>query len=293
MRPLTRNEKRASWWNWLIFLSIGLILPYTAFAKDCGSNVPDGNLQTVANCVLQRAKSKLIIVGELHGTSQIPELVLDMVRTASRHGPVRIGLEMPQASEAVVQQFVRSDGGATDVKRLKQLDFWKLPDGRATVAVLNMIKAVRTLHHEGYDVGIFAMEPNYPDPAKATLDYKERGMAAAISSTISSSPKNTRLIALMGSYHARFEGEFIGSSGLSVTERLANRHPDVLLVNGRSVSAWTCLGRECGVHQFKKDPAGSNESADIEVGTRMGSVTVFDLTLPKLSPSVPIGPTYK
>lgn len=277
-----------------VLFAVGFLLPHSVRAEECSFARAADDLQAAANCVFKHAKSTLVIVGELHGTTQIPALTTDLIREAASKRPVRVGLEMPEAAQAEVQRYVGSQGDASDLARLKSIDFWKFPDGRATASVLNLIETVRSLHDQGYDVGIFAMEPTYPDPAKATLTYKEKGMAQSVSQVIRGSSKSTLVIALMGSYHARYPGQFNGpgSSGSSVAEQLATFSPTVLLVDGSSVSAWTCVDGKCGIHRFKNNASSVNGHPEMLGETSVGAITVLRLLLPELSASSPIGPTY-
>lgn len=250
-----------------------------------------------AACILIHANTRLIIVGELHGTNETPALVGEIVDSvAKQHRSVLVGLEMPKADEVVVRKFVDSNGSAHQLALLKKLDFWKFPDGRATFATLSLIESIRQLRSSGYDVGYFAMEPNYPSKADMNNRFKEDGMAESIKTAISNSKRNSLIIALMGNYHSCVGWDDSKSSvfGLSVTDMVAGYKPLVVDVLGVRETAWNCEDGVCGIHSVTNFPhiqVPSLVAMPVLVGAGH-RVSVFKLWLPALTASKPIGPVY-
>jgi hypothetical protein len=241
------------------------------------------------------AHHRLVLVGELHGTREIPALVAALVRRAAASDPVRLGLEMPGEMEGALRTYVRSTGSRKDKAALLQQPFWSSRDGRSSVAMFGLVESARVLRARGRDVDVFAMEPMYPGEAEAAkaggyLKVKEAGMAAAIRRQINQAVPHQRVIALMGNYHARDNRLplFKGVPGDSVAGRLGTFSPYVVLPFAVHSQSWNCTADGCGVHASASSSAPTGRLPQlVPQPENKGSPTVVELWLARFTASLP------
>ena len=95
---------------------------------------------------------KYVFVGEIHGTKETPEFFLEVVSEYARTGKhCIIGLEIPSSEEKAINDYLFADDSEVANKESIMLSsmFWHVPastyDGRASKAMLDMIKGLRKL----------------------------------------------------------------------------------------------------------------------------------------------------
>lgn len=104
-----------------------------------------------------------LLVGELHGTQEIPALLTSMLRQGGDR-PWLLGLEIPCAEQARVDAFLRSNGGPHARGALRAGAFWtrEAQDGRSGTAMLRLIDAVRALNRSGRDIRVVCFDDLAP-----------------------------------------------------------------------------------------------------------------------------------
>ena len=229
----------------------------------------------------------LIVVGDIHGTRQIPAFVGSLVERASRRRPVRLGLEMPSFMRATVANYLQSHGTAADRAALLKGVFWNMQDGRESRAMLGLIDRVRELRAKGRDVGIFMMVPNLADPSilkkpGGFMVFKEDGMARAIRAQQAAAGVKALVIAYMGNWHSRYDPKKSGST----LEQLANLHPVLVVPEGYG-SAWVCMVK-CGVHTIGNPHLPMNHGPRMKIiPDPSGRVFEVHLRFPEFVASLP------
>lgn len=208
----------------------------------------------------QWASRRLLIMGELHGTKEIPALLTDLVVAQAASRPIRIGFEWPVAQQAAVNRYLQSAGTATDLADLTTGPYWGHPDGRMSHAWLALIDKVRELRRQNRNIDVFMMEPDYGDAASikaagGVLTMKEAGMARAIRTVLRTAPPDTLVAALMGNYHARVDKNSPNPDS-SVATRLRAIHPLILMPYARYQTAWFCGADRCGSHTVNSSKPG-------------------------------------
>lgn len=220
--------------------------------------VPRANAIKQVEC--QWGSRRLLIVGELHGTKEIPALLTDLVVAQSANRPIQLGLEWPLAQQAAVNRYLQSAGTAADLAELTKGPYWSHPDGRMSHAWLALLDKVRELRRQGRHIDVFMMEPDYGDAASikaagGVLLMKEAGMARAIQTVLSTAPPDTLVAALMGNYHSRI-GKNLPNPDSSVATRLRAFHPLILMPYARHQTAWFCGPDHCGSHTANSSKPG-------------------------------------
>lgn len=267
------------------------------------SDISSGNVSTtkaqVQAIVCASMHGRLLIIGEIHGGRETPELVAALLAHVAHSRPVRLGLEIPVSEQASLQTYLHSSGNAQDRANLLQAPFWKSSDGRSSNAMLQLIESARVLRSAGRDVNVFPMEPVYGDQASVArqggfMRVKEAGMAEAIRQALRDGNAKPFVVALMGNVHARYGGNAglaEPSIGPSVTEQLASAKPYVVLPFARQTSAWNCMADGCAVHTSTSSmaPQGSLPKFVVDVSTLSGP-TVVKLWWPAITASLPANP---
>lgn len=96
----------------------------------------------------------MLIVGDYHGSNEIPGFVAQLMSDAAAKRPVRLGLEMESFEQKPIQVYMASYGNAADRAALLHDDFWTAEDGRESKAIVRLIERVRKLREEGRDVEV-------------------------------------------------------------------------------------------------------------------------------------------
>ncbi len=163
--------------------------------------------------VLAKKKPICIVVGETHGTMEIPLLVSVLVRSASSDTKTVVCLEIPKAEEQQLKTFLLSDGGKEAVRGILSGSHWSSKDGRAGKGHFSLLELCRRLVQEGRDVHVAAIDidpSEAPDPSKDDFTpskafefarKRDRVMAENVVAVTKESP-GANVIVLVGNVHA-------------------------------------------------------------------------------------------
>jgi hypothetical protein len=248
---------------------------------------------TVSQIMQKTAGAQLVLVGEMHGTREVPALVAGLARGWADAGvapALVVALEYPESESARLQAYVDSDGGAAAKKRLLATPFWRrdAQDGRSSHAMLALIESVRLQARGGQKVRLAAFDQSAAQ-VKAG-GSRDKDMADNLRAIVAAD-RSARVIALTGNYHARQKGgapwnaqyQFMGSY-------LKDLAPYSLNVDGNGGSYWSCSsGRavDCKVSSFMRD-ADTSKPKGLYVDTELAA-NGYDqaLMLDQLTASLP------
>jgi hypothetical protein len=186
---------------------------------------------------------RVLILGEMHGTQQSPQVAGVAVCDALRSGR-RVGLfvEWPTAlpEKLSEENLLASEFFTADFQ-----------DGRRSRALLDLVLQTQRWAETGAPVTVIPM-----DPVKGVRDA---GMAAAVRSWIDAIPESVAIV-LVGNVHARMTKGFrantdyepLGYRLLDLGDRI--RSLDVRYANG---SAWNC-SPDCGIHPLTGESRGDD-----------------------------------
>ncbi|KQY75269.1 hypothetical protein [Brevundimonas sp. Root1423] len=180
-----------------LILALLMLLVCPAIAKAGCPDLPGSQ-------ALLDADADFIVVGEAHGTVELPALFADLActLTADRR-PLLVGVEHGPANQAALDAYMASDGGADARAVLLQASAWNEPGGRGSLAMLELIERVRQLKAAGAKVALVAFDHVIETPG--TTELRERYMAAQLMAAVGRSP-GARMLALTGLGHADKEG---------------------------------------------------------------------------------------
>lgn len=135
--------------------AIGCSIGFVAVAAE-----PDCEPQTQVD--VTKIEQQVILIGESHGTSQIPRFTLGVVCSLLRAGrPVILGVEHSGEQQEALNRYLSSPGTPADRKELLKGVNWRLYcDGRGSVAMFELIESMRRLRQDGQRVGVLAIDRN-------------------------------------------------------------------------------------------------------------------------------------
>jgi len=116
----------------------------------------------------------VVLIGDLHGTREIPTFVGDLVATVARERPVVLGLEIPPGDTPSFDGFLASDGGTAARERLLADPWWRteFQDGRRSAAMAELVEAMRARRAAGAKIDVDRI-----DTFAASAEDRDRGMA--------------------------------------------------------------------------------------------------------------------
>lgn len=191
-----------------------------------------------ADTLLDRDDLRYIVVGESHGTAQMPAAFGDLVTFAARRGSVVAAVELSGGDQPLLDAYLRSNGAPADRQALLAGHVWTIHDGRTSLAMLDLIERLRRLRRQGADLTVVACQPFKPEQM---VDY-ERAMGLCWRDAGSAHPK-ARVLVLVGNVHADRappDGRTVAIASLPAAETLS------LIAASAGGEAWSCEGADCG-----------------------------------------------
>lgn len=240
-----------------------LLSALLAVATSSGGCSPvDGFAEVVAS------PARWIVVGERHGTNEMPAMFADLVCLASRAAPVVVAVEQPEQDQPAIDAYLNSDGGEKADAAFLRASMWRggqpddVLDGRSSEAMFDLFRNLRAQHKQGRVARVVAFQPtlSYQDGAfrMPWLNYKpvdhgefEKRMAALLQNG-DIGPR--RMLVLTGSVHARK----LPMDQFPELRPMASFLPQeetttLLLASHGKGSAWLCLEAGCGVHEVEEN----------------------------------------
>lgn len=167
--------------------------------------------------VVARPELRFLLIGEYHGTVEMPAVAGDAFCAAVATGrPTILGIEFLPENQLWLDAYLASDGGEAARAALREAPAWREAGGRATGAVLDLIERARLFARAGRLVSIVAFDIQ---PTPTLSPQREAGLAAGLANAQMRVP-NSLVVALTGLGHADKEGwvsqspPFLAAGGL-------------------------------------------------------------------------------
>ena len=187
--------------------------------------------------------NKLILLGEIHGTNEIPDLTLLLIeKVLKKTIPVTLFIEHAKKEQVAINTYLKSIGSQTDKDSLTKHDFWqrKTQDGRTSMAMLELIESIRSLKSNYADIEIVLID----NPSSSDRD---KFMYETIVANMNSDTTRS-YIGLVGNYHSRLK---TGSGSLGSLLKEYNINLLSLCFSYSGGTAWVCSKGECGIKTIK------------------------------------------
>jgi hypothetical protein len=209
--------------------------------------------------------SRLVALGEVHGTTEAPAFAAKLVCTlaTSDSAPVVMALEVPDDLQAGIDAYVNGGPEAVFAEHMKQSKFWtrSMQDGRSSIAMLKLISDVRALRAHGlpvsvlaFDVGIASSKQQLRRDAVMANHIRAAWLADAMS----------RVVILTGNVHAKKTyGALFNPRYESVVYLLADLKPLSFLMRSTGGEAWICNSGGCGPQTSSGNPSALQEAAGL------------------------------
>lgn len=133
-------------------------------ASDCGPIAG-------ADVLWARPQLKWLVVGEIHGSAEMPAAFGDLVCLAAARSrrPIVVGIELPPDEQTRLNAYMASDGGTDARDALFTGPFWhpRFSDGRSSQAWFGLIERMRQLKQQGRIADLVAVRREIrPEPGK-------------------------------------------------------------------------------------------------------------------------------
>lgn len=189
---------------------------------------------------------RLILLGELHGTREVPRLAAAVAAAYAQAGPVLLAVEIDHAEQRAIDVYLRSNGGPDARAALSSRPFWARTDvahdGRRNHDLLDLFEQLRLLRSAGRDVAVLAFDvPRTPDH-----HARDRAMATVLRASHRALPRG-RLVVVTGNVHAMKERPSGAPAIMQVPAGayLRDLQPVAFRVTARTGHFWACR-QACG-----------------------------------------------
>ena len=140
------------------------------------------------------ARSDLLLLGETHGTQEVPRLVLDLLDDLASLGYGGLGLEMPRGEQDALEKWAVGADDPPSFFGTKEFQ-----DGRGNEQVLSLVsQAVRRFP----DWKLLCFDVDFMKEGETGTD-RDRGMAEGLLSLWQEKCAMQKVVAICGSYHSR------------------------------------------------------------------------------------------
>lgn len=218
-------------------------------------------VDAVSGCMGQR---RLVLLGEMHGTREIPRLVTRLAERFSLDGPVLLALEIHASEHRALADYLDGAGGDQARERLRQRPFWSVPpqrnDGRRSEDMLDLVERMRQLRGQGRDVAILPFD--VANGGSGGSQPRGRAMAAHLRKAWSALPRG-RMLVLAGNVHAMRARPAYAPAQMQepAGAYLQDLAPVSIDIGAASGAFWACPDAGCGpVRIIPGMPAGTMDA---------------------------------
>ena len=226
----------------------------------------------------------LVVLGEMHGTREVPLLAGDLVERWSDTSPVLLALEIPVREHSALREAVAGGGADAAIETLRQRAWWQVPadenDGRRSEDVLALVRRIGRLKASGRDVAILPFDPR--DLRCYQRGTCEAAMAHVLRRAHDAFPHG-RIVIVTGNVHAmrlRPDNAPEGFPKQPMTALLRDLKPYSVNVTAERGAYWACRDT-CGIVDVAPSRSGGREGA--------GSPFNYRLVLPVFTPIRQVG----
>jgi hypothetical protein len=190
---------------------------------------------------------RIVMVGEVHGTNEMPAEFLRLVCSALRRGQaVSVGLEMFDPDGAL-QAYMASSGDAAARQALLAGRHWNgMRDGRSSLAWLGMIESLRRMRASGLSMNVFVLND---------LSFKgsyDQVMAARLRQEHAAHPE-ALILSYTGNVHSMLKA--VAPFPATIGSLLADLEPVSIVLGSEAGQSWFCRGAgECGPGDWPAPP---------------------------------------
>lgn len=297
------TKKRTLGWLLLALAQCGLLgsvhaaLPPQPPRAQGGAH--DDSLAAATALVLNAmGEQRLVLLGEMHGTRETPELVAALLdRLVSAGEMPALALEIARQEQPSVDAYLASSGDEEARQQLLKGDLWQdaMHDGRDSVSMLALLEHVRRLHQTGKAVRVVLFDDM--ETYAGGVD-RDAVMAQNLRAAVVADP-DARMLVLTGNMHAMVrpsKAQMVDAQGRpwpapkTTGAYLADLAPWSLRIDGAEGSMWVCFSTaDCGIRPITNGSPQAQPKVDV-----LGAEEPWDarLLLPRFTASPPAISSY-
>jgi hypothetical protein len=228
-------------------------LPFSVVAAGAGPcNAIPGWDQVLAD-----EATRIVVLGEVHGSNEAPAVVADAACLTAQTRPVVIALEQPSVDQAAIDAFIASDGGEAAREAFLAAQMWNFPmkDGRSSEAYFGLFEKLRQMRAAGTIEAVVAFQPSTEavialQPSAVGLERPsqaiyEKAMAGQL---LAGAKPGTTVIALVGNLHAMLTESPFEPRFMPMATHLPAGSVVTLFVVPNGGETWSCQRGACGVN---------------------------------------------
>ncbi|MGY3266652.1 calcium-binding protein [Lysobacter sp. HA35] len=262
-------------------IGVSVCAALLTIALAASASTADAGIGRAVDDVIRQSQGhRLVILGDLHGTREIPLLVGGVVERLSTREPVLLALEMPSAEQGPLDAAMASRDASIARRLLLARPWWQRSDdqhdGRRSLDMLDLIERMRVLKHRGHDAVVLAYDVGEGE-TQTDPSVRDRVMAGRVRQAYLAAP-GRRVVMLTGNFHAFLKipsymqmPTAISAAGM----QLADLHPASLRIGAKRGTAWGCVQHRC--QTMPAYPASEPHE-----GEYSGSVTLPELHVGRL-----------
>lgn len=205
--------------------------------------------------VIAQDTTQFIIVGEVHGTNEAPDIFADAVCLTAQKRSVVVAVEQPETDQGAIDSYIASDGGDKAISEFLKADMWQseFKDGRSSQAMFKLFERLRIMKRDGQIKSVVAFQPVPHTPLGP--EAKEQAMADLI---LKAGAPDVTVVALVGNLHAMREHSPYRRPYKMMASLLPQNATITLNAMGNGGSIWACMGTpvQCGPQQSKVRGSG-------------------------------------
>jgi hypothetical protein len=203
---------------------------------------------------LWTADTRVVVIGEIHGSNEVPAVFADAVCLTAQSRRVVVALEQPASDQAAIDAFIASDGGPDAQAVFMRALMWNMPtkDGRSSQAYFRLFETLRQMRAAGRIEGVVAFQPVMLSAGPSPPAQYEKAMAELLLSGLS---PNTVVVALVGNVHAMRTAVPREPPYLPMAAHLPPAQTVTLNVIPNGGESWNCVR---GADSCKPSPMGTN-----------------------------------
>lgn len=213
--------------------------------------VDDPQLAAAAGQIQAHAGAhRLLVLGELHGTREMPALTAQLLQRYAALGPVTLALEMPHTEQAALDAYLASAGAVQDWRILASTPFWQVSndqhDGRRSLQMRQLVEVVRALRQAGASADVLAYDVSRSESDTHDHHWRDARMADNLRAAIERT--SGTVVVLTGNVHAMRVRPDWAPAELQLapmTSLLLDLQPFVVNLTAAEGQFWGCMEGRC------------------------------------------------
>jgi hypothetical protein len=199
-------------------------------------------------------RTNYVIVGETHGTSEIPAFFGDLACSAHASGrPIVVAVEAADTEQGAIDRFLSSDGGEAAQRAFLHSAIWNSPmkDGRSSRAYFDLIMRLRNYKRSGLIADVVAIQPVKENVDRGASQTAYNALMAKNIRAARALHPNALLLVLVGNVHASKGVLKFGAESLVPAAADLPPEETISLDVVTGGEAWNCYGPSaCGPHRW-------------------------------------------